>query len=121
MKEVCIFNETRDSFLAQRACVADSFFPRLKGLLGKKCLPPQGGLVIIPCSSVHCMGMKFPIDVLYVSLEHKVLKVVENLRPNRLGPIVKGSKYVVELPAGTISATSTGEGDILHLKNINDD
>ncbi len=118
-KEVCILNETRDTCLAQKACIADSFFSRFKGLLGKTCLPPQGGLVIIPCSSVHCLGMKFPIDVLYVSLEHKVLEVVENLQPNRLGPVVKGSKYVVELPAGTISATSTRKGDILHLKNTN--
>lgn len=115
MEEVCIINETRGISLAEKACVAKSFFSRLKGLLGKKGLQPQEGLVIIPCSSVHCLGMKFPIDVIYVSSDHKILELVENLQPNRLGPVVKESKYVIELPAGTITATATSKGDTLLL------
>lgn len=119
MEKVCIMNETRGVCLAEKADIAKSFFSRLKGLLGRKGLHPHEGLVIIPCSSVHCLGMKFPIDVIYVSSGHKVLEVVENLQPNRLGPVVKGSKYVIELSAGTISATSTQRGDTLVLEGLN--
>lgn len=116
MEEVCVINKTRGTCLAEKAGMAKSFFSRLKGLLGKKVLPQGEGLVIMPCSSIHCLGMKFPIDVIYVSSDHRVMELVENLQPNRLGPVVKESKYVVELPAGTISATSTRKGDLLLLK-----
>ncbi len=120
MEEVCVINETRGLCLAEKAGMAKSFFSRLKGLLGKKELQPGEGLVIMPCSSIHCLGMKFPIDVIYVSSDHRVLELVENLQPNKLGPMIKDSKYVVELPAGTISTTSTRKGDLLLLKDLTD-
>ncbi len=112
-RHVRIVNVTRGAILAQRARVADTFLSRGRGLLGRSHLLPGEGLVIVPCQSVHCIGMAFPIDVIYLDRAGRVLKVVPNLEPYRLGPFVWRAHSVVELPAGV--ATPTEPGDLVEL------
>jgi len=45
-----------------------------------------------------------------------VLRVLAGIKPWRLGPIVRGSKYVLELPAGTVARTGTQQHDIIQLE-----
>ncbi|MEZ4767589.1 MAG: DUF192 domain-containing protein [Caldilineales bacterium] len=104
-------NLTRDTVLAERCRVADSYFPRLIGLMGKERLEPGEGLLILPCNSIHTHFMRFPIDVLYVSREDEVVAIDEAMAPWRFGRIRRGARYVVELPAGTVAATGTEVGD----------
>ncbi len=108
---VRIVNESRGVVLATRASVADTFWSRFRGLLGRRELAEGEGLVIEPCSSVHMLGMKFAVDALHLDRSGSVLRVVPDLRPNRLGPLVRGSHTVLELPAGTAAATGTVAGD----------
>ena len=91
---------------------------RLRGLLGRAELPDGEALVIVPASSVHCLGMAFPIDVLHLARDGMVLKVVPDLKPWRLGPLVWRSHSVVELPAGTAAATETQPGDRVELEPL---
>jgi len=111
-------NLSRDTELADRAAVADTFWRRLKGLLGRDGLEPGEGLVIQPCDSIHMFGMRFPLDVLHLDRSGKVLKVVANIKPNHLGPIVWRSRTVIELPAGTAAATGTVPGDQIALDRV---
>jgi uncharacterized membrane protein (UPF0127 family) len=110
-----IGNKTKDSVLASRARLADNFFTRLRGLLGTKGLESGEGLVIRPCSSVHTFFMGYAIDVVFVGADHRVLKTVPDLVPGRLAACL-GSRYVIELPAGTLAATATEAGDWLTLQ-----
>lgn len=64
---VRVIDTTTGVCLAERAPVATSLWARAKGLLGRSELPAGEGLVLWPCTSVHCLGMRFPIDVLHVS------------------------------------------------------
>ena len=61
--------------------IADSFFTRLAGLMFKKKLPVETGLLLAPCNSVHMCFMRFAIDVVYLDKDYKVLKIVKNLKP----------------------------------------
>lgn len=106
-----IRNETGDTMLAERCRVADHYFPRLIGLMGAQSLLPGDGLLILPCSSIHTHFMRFPIDVIYVNRENIVVALDENTASWRFGPIRRGALYVVELPANTVAATGTEEGD----------
>ncbi len=115
---VRIVNRETGQVLAERAEVADSVLARFLGLMGRAELPAGAGLVIVPCNSVHCFFMRFPIDVIHLDRAGKVLRCVPALRPNRIGPIVLGSHSVVELPAGTIAATATRDGHHLDLLPI---
>jgi hypothetical protein len=109
-----IVNLTSNLILADNAKIADSFFSRLKGLLGTKQLLPGEGLVIKPCNSVHTFGMNYAIDVVFTAADHRVVKTVPDLAPGKLA-LCGASSYVIELPAGTLASTATAVGDYLEL------
>ena len=108
---VRVHNLTRQRTLADQAVRAESFWSRFRGLLGRAGLEPGEGMVFEPCNSIHMIGMRFALDVLHLDRDGKVVRIVPNLRPNRLGPLVWRSHIVVELPVGTFSATGTQVGD----------
>lgn len=109
-----IINSTNKLILADKASLADSFFARLKGLLGTKQMLSGEGLVIKPCNSVHTFGMNYAIDVVFIAADHRVVKTVPDLAPGKLAAC-GSSSYVVELPAGTLAGTGTVVGDYLEL------
>lgn len=113
---VRVENLTRGTTLAEVALVADNFLTRFVGLLGHAGLAEGKGLVIRPCSGVHMMFMRFPIDVVYVTKENRVVRVDAAMRPWQVGRVVRGSRYVVELPVGTISRSGTRVGDQIVLR-----
>ena len=83
--------------------MADNFFTRAKGLLGTRELPEGHGLLIRPCNSVHMLGMSYAIDVVFLSKAMEIVRIIPELKPWRLSPVVKGAYQVLELPEGTIS------------------
>jgi uncharacterized membrane protein (UPF0127 family) len=107
-----ITNFSRNVVLAASTCIAATFWRRLRGLLGTRQFPEGQALVLKPCGSVHTFGMRYPIDVLFVSKEDRVLKTVDTMAPGRTA-FCFGSSYVVELPAGTLAKTGTAAGDIV--------
>lgn len=111
---MCIKNNTKGTLVADHARLADNFWRRLKGLLGTNSLPDRHGLIIKPCSSVHTFGMRYSIDVLFMDGNHCIIKIVENMPPGK-GSMAAGSKYVIELPAGTARETACSVGDRLEL------
>ncbi|WP_026369709.1 DUF192 domain-containing protein [Kallotenue papyrolyticum] len=111
-----ITNQTRGTLLATRAERARSFWARLRGLMFRADLPPGGGLVIEPNSSVHTFWMRFPIDVVFVDRQDRVVGLAANLPPNRPYAGARRARRTIELPAGTIAATQTQLGDRLHLE-----
>jgi uncharacterized protein len=91
-----------DGLFICTASVADRFVSRGVGLLGRKALGLQEGLLIKPCSSVHTLFMRFAIDVLYLDDEGSVLRAVSmpSFRFSSGGP---GATTVLELPAYAIT------------------
>lgn len=92
--------------LADKVSLANSFFTRFKGLMGRKSLETGEGLLLMHCSSVHCFFMKIPIDVVYLSKNMSVLGI-ETLAPWHVGKHIKGCAHVLELAEGT-AAVSLG-------------
>jgi len=94
--------------------VADTSSKRRTGLLKHAGLAKGQGLWIVPCEAIHCFGMKFSIDVLFLNKKRKVLKVRKDM--GRWGiALCLRAHSVLELPAGTIAATGTQPGDELEL------
>lgn len=107
-----LLNRTKQTVVAERLFVADTFFSRLKGLLGTSGLPAGEALLISPCNNIHMFGMRYAIDVAFVGSDDAVLKVAEALAPGRLARC-RGASYVVELPCGALRQSSTEAGDRL--------
>jgi protein-S-isoprenylcysteine O-methyltransferase Ste14/uncharacterized membrane protein (UPF0127 family) len=96
--------------LADRLRSAHTHWTRLRGLLGTGRLESGQGLWIKPCNQVHMFGMRYPIDVVFLDDESRVLRVVHDLQPNRISPRVPGATSVLELPAGTLARVGLAEG-----------
>lgn len=114
MRQVKIVNLTRGTTLAERAEVAETPGSRRRGLLGTDALSAGGGLLVVPCRQVHSIRMRYPIDVVFVDAAWKVRRVVRDLKPGRLSPLVFTARAALELPAGRAAETETEEGDLLH-------
>lgn len=61
--------------------VAASFAERGRGLLGESDLDPDRGLLIVPCSSIHTMFMRFPIDAVFFDRSGLITNLIVNLKP----------------------------------------
>ena len=114
---VYVYNKTRETFVATEAVVADSYLRRLIGLLGKtkKWAQLGRGLWIVPSSGVHTIGMLFPIDLIFLSKEKRVVHVEEHVRPFRISKISLKAVSVLELPPHTIYSTGTQIGDKIEI------
>jgi len=116
-RSVCVYNKTRETFVATDVTVADNYFRRLVGLLGKtKRWGKLGrGLWIIPSRGVHSIGMLFPIDLVFLSKDRTVVHVEEHFRPFRVSRISLKATSVLELPTHAIYRSQTKVGDTLEI------
>lgn len=112
-----VYNQTRETFVATETTVADDYFRRLVGLLGKtKRWAKLGrGLWIIPSRGVHTIGMMFPIDLIFLDKNKEVVHVEEHVRPFRISKVSLKASSVLELPAHTIYLSGTKVGDRLEI------
>ncbi|WP_354699509.1 hypothetical protein DSM112329_05226 [Paraconexibacter sp. AEG42_29] len=98
----------RGRVLCAQCTVARTSRQRLRGLIGRP-LPAGGGLLIVPCASVHTAFMRRAIDVVFLDRAGCVLRVVPALGPWRV-VACRGSRAVLELPAGTCTAVGVAAG-----------
>jgi uncharacterized membrane protein (UPF0127 family) len=112
-----VYNKTRETFVATEAAVANDYFRRLVGLLGKThgWAKRGRGLWIIPSRGVHTIGMLFPIDLIFLNKDKEVVHVEEHVRPFRISKISMKASSVLELPVHTIYLTGTKIGDRLEI------
>ncbi len=87
---------------------------RLRGLLGRKPLAPAAaeGLLIEPCSSVHTFWMNYPLDLVFLDRDNRVLDIFEHVAPWSIR-IARGSSKTLELMAGSASLLQVRIGEEL--------
>jgi uncharacterized membrane protein (UPF0127 family) len=100
--------------ICERCTVADSPLRRLRGLLGRRELPADEGLLLRPTPSIHTWYMRFPIDAVFLDAELRVLEVRSNLPAWRMA-VVRGARAVLELAAGEAGRRGVSPGSQLRL------
>lgn len=85
----------------------------MRGLLGRDSM--SGALLLRPAKSVHTIGMRFSIDIAFVSAALEVLDVV-TMVPNRLGRPRWRADGIIEAPAGAFSRWGVTVGDQLEIR-----
>ncbi len=108
-----VTNAKNDAVLVSQGRVASNPWTRLMGLMGKRELQEGDGLLIPGSTSIHTHFMRFPIDVIFMSKDDKVVDLEEAMATWRMRFARGKAKYVIELPAGTIARTDTTVGDQL--------
>jgi uncharacterized membrane protein (UPF0127 family) len=113
LRIVTILDRTSGALVGTRIRVADTALSRLIGLLGTTELQPGSGLLLVPSSGIHTLGMRFPLDVLALDRHMRACRAWENLQPGRVTLPSWGTHSVLELPAGTVSRSGIAVGDQL--------
>jgi uncharacterized protein len=108
---VPVINLTKETWLATKVRKADNFLTRLVGLLKRTNLGPEEALWLMPSRGIHTIGMKFPIDIVFLNKSHHVVGLMAGLAPYRISPIHFNGYSVLELPNGTIKKSRTEIGD----------
>lgn len=94
--------------------VARGFRARLCGLLGR--MPPGLGcaLLLRPCNAVHTAGMRYPIDLVFISRRGRVLRICLAVPPWRARWCWRAGA-VAELAAGEAARLGVRRGMVLSL------
>ncbi len=103
--------------LARCEC-GDGFGFRSKGLLGRKSLPEDEGILLLHCNSIHMFFMKFPIDAVFLDKQNRVVRIVHGIRPWRISSLVWKASSTLETAAGVCSKFALNEGDILEFREV---
>ena len=113
MPTYCVYNQTRECFLSLGVTPADTIFKRLKGLIGRLRMRSDEGLWVIPSNGVHTWGVLFPLDLIYLDENYRVVCATEHFPRFRFGPLKIHAASVLELPTHTIYSSQTQPGDQL--------
>ena len=100
--------------VSERCEIAETPVSRMRGLLGRARLERGEALLIRPTWSVHTFFMRFPIDVVFVDRDLRVLGVAPNLRPWRAAAR-RRAHAVLELAAGECARRRVEPGVTLRL------
>jgi uncharacterized protein len=96
--------------IARHVHLACSFQSRCLGLLSRSAMLNDEGMLLIPGGSIHTLGMRFPIDVVFLNRQMRILGLAEHVRPWRIRVAPKGTRRVLELAAGQIAAHKLKQG-----------
>lgn len=102
--------------VANNVVIVNTFFKKLSGLIFRKKLKDKEGLVIEGCRSIHTLGMRYNIDVVFLDNQNRVIAIFQNMKPFRVTPFLKNASKVVELRSGTIKNTSLKVGDLVDFR-----
>lgn len=110
-----IYNITQKHRYPFSIIEADSLISRVIGLLITTEPYINKVLLINPCSGIHTLGMRYPIDVVFIDNHNRVSRIFKSLKPFRITKTKKSDKAVLEFPPGTLSQISLEIGDLLKI------
>jgi uncharacterized membrane protein (UPF0127 family) len=104
----------RERLLAVRVKLAADFLSRLRGLMFYRDWPGGiDGLLLYPCNSVHLFWMRFDLCLIYLDSDGRILELTDRIGPNRIGPTVRGARYVLEARPGIGAECGLRRGECL--------
>lgn len=79
--------------------VASTMFSRMRGLLGRPPLLSNQGMLLRSCNLIHTFGMGYPIDLVFMHKDGRVLKISDDVAPRRARGHLR-AHCVLELAGG---------------------
>jgi uncharacterized membrane protein (UPF0127 family) len=95
--------------------MTDSFAERAKGLLGREGC--EGALHLAGARAVHTAGMKFELDVAFLSADLIVLRMLR-VPPWRVALPRKGTRSVLQAEAGALERWGVRVADQLEISEV---
>ncbi len=89
------------------------FHERLLGLMGKAPLGPGKALLLQRCGSIHTCFMRFPLEVIFLDAENRVVRRIRHVRPWSFAWGGRNAVSAVEMEAGWLAPDAVTTGDRL--------
>lgn len=112
-----VYRLKNNQIIAHKLKVANSFYSRLKGLMFVDEMKEMDALLLNPCNSIHNFFVKFPLDVVFLTDDYKVVKIIKNFRPWQVSGIYFSAKQTLELKAGALPS-DLAVGEYLEVRNV---
>ncbi|HEY9447589.1 MAG TPA: DUF192 domain-containing protein [Burkholderiales bacterium] len=97
--------------------IAYSLAARLLALTREQSLPTRAGLLLTPAHGIHTLGMRFAVDVVFLTPQMRVTGLVSRVQPWRVLLAPRGTGRVLELAAGQIAATGLKPGTFIVVES----
>lgn len=107
--------QSKKIILVDNVYNANNIIKRTVGLLGRKSLAPENGLLISPCNSIHSIGMKFEFDAVFLDKKGQIVYIIEKMKPFKVSKIVFKAVKVLELAGGTVEKFALKVDDIIEF------
>ena len=104
--------------LAWRVRRCDGWLERAVGFLPRKAIAPEEGLWFEGCGAVHTVGMRVPLDIVFLDDAKRVVKAVPGVQPYKPYVGAAGATTVAEFGPGFLSANPLRAGDKLELEEV---
>ncbi len=104
--------------LAWRVRRCQGWLERTVGFLPRAAIAPEEGLWFERCGAVHTVGMRTPLDIVFLDRELRVLHAEPEVKPQRLYVGHPRAKIVAEFGPGFLAANPLAEGERLELEPV---
>jgi uncharacterized membrane protein (UPF0127 family) len=104
---ISIRRRDNGAVVCARCDVADSFWKKFRGLMGRASLDADAGMIFYGAGSIHMFFMRFPLDVVFCDGDLRVVKVVRDLKPWRTAA-ARGAKVTIEVAPGAAAGLEPG-------------
>jgi uncharacterized membrane protein (UPF0127 family) len=116
-KKKLIQTETNKK-VVQELIVATGLFTRARGLLGRKSIRDDFGMMFPKCRSIHTHFMLFTIDIVFTDKQNCITELYSDLKPWKILIATKReSCNTIELAAGKIAKEDLSIGTQLALQD----
>ncbi len=111
-------NATTGRVLAWRVRRCDGWLDRTVGFLPREAIAPEEGLWFERCHAVHTVGMRVPLDIVFLDRALRVVHAESRVRPHRLYVGHPQAAIVAEFGAGFLEANPVAPGEQLALEPV---
>ena len=106
-----LYNDSQEGrIIAERLQIADTFWKRIARLLGRDEMLLDEGVLIMPAKTINTYFFSFPVDVLFLDREGRVVRLADNVMPWQTLH-ESGASSIVELSAGALCRRGCRVGD----------
>jgi uncharacterized membrane protein (UPF0127 family) len=88
--------------LATQVKLADNAWARFCGLMLTGRMEGYDGILFRPGNSIHTCFMRYPIDVVFLTTDYEVVKIIRTMNPWRFTRMYFRAAQALELAAGAV-------------------
>jgi uncharacterized membrane protein (UPF0127 family) len=108
-----LINRTSGQTIVRHVVLATTFLQRLNGLMFSRTLDPDSAWVFPSCNSVHMFFMRYPLGLVFLDKEQRVVTVIPSIAPGRVSPWVRKACTVIEMRPEKVEGINVG--DVLEI------